>query len=93
MKTLGAVMLAAAVLPAFAPAAQARNLDDVFRKVNASVVVVRAKGRDVTAAGITRFTETGSGVLISNSGRVMTAAHVVNGMDEITVRSCEVVAQ
>src|SRR5438046_6725929 len=84
MKVL-AVILAAAVLPAFAPAARAQNLDDIFRKVNPSVVVVRSKGRDVSAGGVTRFNETGSGVLISDSGRVMTAAHVVNGMDEITV--------
>jgi S1-C subfamily serine protease len=48
-------------------------------------VVVRAKGRDVTAGGTTRFTETGSGVLISADGKVMTAAHVVHAMDEITV--------
>ncbi len=85
MKKPLAVILAVAVLPAFAPAAKAQNLDDIFREVNPSVVVVRAKGRDVGAAGITRFNETGSGVLISDSGRVMTAAHVVNGMDEITV--------
>src|ERR1700730_2381753 len=86
MKKLLAGMLAAAVLPAFAPAAQAQKpLDDIFREVNPTVVVVRAKGRDVGAGGITRFNETGSGVLISESGRVMTAAHVVNGMDEITV--------
>jgi serine protease Do len=85
MKKLIAVTLAAAVLAAFAPAAQAQNLDDVFRKVSPTVVVVRAKGRDITAGGITRFTETGSGVLISSDGRVMTAAHVVNGKDEITV--------
>ena len=31
------------------------------------------------------FKETGSGFLISDSRRVITAAHVVNGMDEITV--------
>ena len=80
-----AVILAAAVLPVFAPAARAQNLDEIFRKVNPSVVVVRSKGRDVSAGGVTRFNETGSGVLISSSGRVMTAAHVVNGMDEITV--------
>jgi S1-C subfamily serine protease len=85
MKTILTVILAAAVLPAFAPAARAQNLEDIFRKVNASVVVVRSKGRDVNAGGVTRFTETGSGVLISDSGRVMTAAHVVNAMDEITV--------
>ena len=85
MKKPLAVIIAIAVLAAFAPAAQAQNLDDVFRKASPTVVVVRAKGRDVTAGGVTRFTETGSGVLISSDGRVMTAAHVVNGKDEITV--------
>ena len=85
MKKVFRLILTAAVLPAFASAAQAQNLNDIFRKVNPSVVVVRAKGRDVSAGGLTRFNETGSGVLISTSGRVMTAAHVVNAMDEITV--------
>jgi len=85
MQKLLAIILAVASLSVLAPAAQAQNLDDIFREVNPSVVVVRSKGRDVSAAGITRFNETGSGVLISDSGRVMTAAHVVNGMDEITV--------
>jgi serine protease Do len=74
-------------LPAFAPAAQAQTagLDDLFTRVSPTVVVVRSKGRDVGAGGITRFTETGSGVLVSSDGKAMTAAHVVNGMDEITV--------
>lgn len=92
MKKVLAVILGAAMLPAFALAAQSQDqsqsLDDLFTRVSPTVVVVRAKGRDVTTGGITRFTETGSGVLISNDGgkgRVMTAAHVVNGMDEITV--------
>jgi S1-C subfamily serine protease len=85
MKKALAVLLAAAVLPAFSAAARAQNLEEIFRKVNPSVVVVRSKGRDVSAGGVTRFNETGSGVLISDSGRVMTASHVVNGMDEITV--------
>ena len=81
MKKVRAVILAAAMLPAFAPAARAQNLDDTFRKVSPFVVVVRSKGRDVGASGVTRFSQTGSGVLISSDGRVMTAAHVVNGMD------------
>jgi serine protease Do len=89
MKKVLAVMLAAAMLPAVAPAAhaqsQSQSLDDLFTRVSPSVVVVRSKGRDVSAGGVTRFNETGSGVLISSDGRVMTAAHVVNGMDEITV--------
>src|SRR2546422_6267124 len=66
--------------------ADAQNVGDIFRKVNPSVVVIRAKGRDVTASGsLTRFNETGSGVLISADGKVMTAAHVTLAMDEITV--------
>jgi serine protease Do len=87
MKKVLAVILAAAMLPAFAPAAhaQSQSLDDLFTRVSPSVVVVRSKGRDVSAGGVTRLNETGSGVLISSDGRVMTAAHVVNGMDEITV--------
>src|SRR5262245_29436242 len=84
MKLL-AMIAAVGVLAVVAPTAHAQNLDDVFRQVNASVVVVRSKGHDVGASGITQFHETGSGVLISDRGRVMTAAHVVNGMDEITV--------
>ena len=78
-------MLAAAALPALGPPAQAQDLNGVFNKANPSVVVIRARGRDVSNVGITRFTETGSGVLISADGKVMTAAHVVNAMDEITV--------
>src|SRR5207247_3769655 len=62
-----AVILAAAVLPVFAPAARAQNLDEIFRKVNPSVVVVRSKGRDVSAGGGTRFNETGAGGRLSTS--------------------------
>ena len=65
--------------------AQAQTPGDVFRLVAPSVVVIRAKGHDVSAGGQTRFAETGSGVLISADGKVMTAAHVVHAMDEISV--------
>ena len=86
MKKALAVILAAAMSPVVASGAQAQNLDETFRKVSPFVVVVRSKGRDVGPSGIVRFNETGSGVLISRDGRVMTAAHVVNGIDEITVQ-------
>src|SRR5207244_4860178 len=70
----------------FPSSVHAQSVGDVFRKVNPSVVVIRAKGRDVTAAagGLVRYNETGSGVLISADGKVMTAAHVVHAVDEFT---------
>ena len=79
------ILLAAGLVGAPATPATAQTVRDVFRSVTPSVVVIRAKGGDVTAAGQTRFLETGSGVLISADGKVMTAAHVVHTMDEISV--------
>jgi S1-C subfamily serine protease len=49
------------------------------------VVVIRARGYEVTAEGTARFKETGSGVLISPDGKIATAAHVVQTMQDITV--------
>ncbi len=67
--------------------ALAQQVGEVFRAVAPSVVVVRASGRELTQEGERGFTETGSGVLISTDGKVITAAHVVHTMDEITVES------
>jgi S1-C subfamily serine protease len=72
-------------LVARAEPAVAQTVRDVFQKVAPSVVVIRGRGRDVTAAGESRYTETGSGVLISTDGKVMTASHVVHALDEISV--------
>jgi serine protease Do len=78
---------ALAVLMVLASVAEAQDLGELFRKINASVVVVRAQGREITAArGVSAFKETGSGVLMSADGHVMTAAHVVHSMDEVTVQ-------
>ncbi len=85
MKRLLNVALVVGLLAWFAPVAHAQTPGEVFRKVAPSVVVIRAKGRDLGASGQSRFAETGSGVLISPDGKVMTAAHVVQAMDEINV--------
>jgi S1-C subfamily serine protease len=73
------------LLLATAQPARAQAVGTVFKAAAPSVVVIRAKGGDVTAQGRTHFAETGSGVLISKDGQVMTAAHVVHAMDEIQV--------
>ena len=54
--------------------AMAQAVRKVFKRVSPSVVVIRARGQEVTSGGTTTFTETGSGVLISSDGSVMTAA-------------------
>ena len=87
MKKLLTALLVVALPVWLAPVAEAQTPGEVFRKVAPSVVVIRAKGRDISASGQSRFAETGSGVLISPDGKVMTAAHVVNAMDEITVEA------
>ena len=85
MKRLLAMLLVVSSVAWLLPGAEAQTPGEVFRKVAPSVVVIRAKGRDIAASGQTRFSETGSGVLISSDGKVMTAAHVVHAMDEISV--------
>ncbi len=81
------VALAALAVVAADRHATAQPLADVFRAVAPSVVVVRAEGREVTTSGERRFTEVGSGVVISTDGKVITASHVVHSMDAITVES------
>ena len=72
------VLIVATTLLGAARDVSAQTVGEVFRKVDVSVVVIRARGRDVAAGGdAVRFTEIGSGVLISSDGRIMTAAHVV----------------
>jgi len=86
MRRWRSLVLAGLLVLAAAPAAGAQDLGELFRNINASVVVVRGKGREVTAArGVSTFNETGSGVLISADGKVITAAHVVHAMDDISV--------
>ena len=80
-----AALLIIGLVAWLSPGVEAQTPGEVFRKVAPSVVVIRAKGHEVAAGGQTRFNETGSGVLISSDGKVMTAAHVVHAMDEISV--------
>jgi S1-C subfamily serine protease len=56
----------------------AQGMADLFGRVASTVVVVQAKGRAAT--------EIGSGVLISSDGKIMTAAHLVHGAEEVAVK-------
>src|SRR4030095_1039132 len=81
----GWVMAAYVFLIAVPSLVSGETLGEAFRRVNPSVVVIRSRGQEVTADGIARFKEIGSGVLISADGKVATAAHVVHTMEDITV--------
>jgi S1-C subfamily serine protease len=67
--------------------AQAPLVGEVFKKVIPSVAVIRARASDVSTrtGSVSRVKDAGSGVLISADGKVITAAHVVQAMEEITV--------
>ena len=78
------LLTVAALLLVAIPAA-GETLGEVYRRVNPSVVVIRAKGAEVTEEGLSRFREIGSGVLISADGKIATAAHVVHTMEEVAV--------
>ncbi|HVJ59315.1 MAG TPA: trypsin-like peptidase domain-containing protein, partial [Burkholderiaceae bacterium] len=64
--------------------ASAAALRDVFKRVSASVVVVLAESKSPASAG-SAAGGLGSGVLISQ-GRILTAAHVVEAADRLSVR-------
>ena len=68
---------------------ESRSMADLFKEVDGSVAVVVAQHRVPSASvGIqqTMGVNIGSGVLVSKSGKVITAAHLVNTADQIKVK-------
>jgi len=68
--------------------AYTQQLRDSFRRVKPSVVVVHSsdpKPTDTTRPGDVADSGLGSGVLISPDGKILTAAHVVEGEDHLVV--------
>lgn len=70
-------------------AAEAVALREVFKRVSGSVVVVVAESNSQVAPGKQGEVDggaLGSGVLISQSGRILTAAHVIEAADRVNIR-------
>src|SRR5215510_2255547 len=68
--------------------ALAQQLRDSFRRVKASVVVVHSDDPKPTSSsrpGEVEDSGVGSGVLISSDGKILTAAHVIEGEDRLVV--------
>ena len=75
--------------------ANAQELRDAFRKVSQSVVIVRTKRVEISPSPnepMTVVDGLGSGVLISNDGKILTAAHVVQTADVAVVEFADAVA-
>jgi serine protease Do len=85
MRVLAFPLLAVALVITAPSSGQPQSLGELYRQVSPSVAVIRARGKEVSAGGVTRFGEIGSGALISPDGKVVTASHVVHGMEDITV--------
>ena len=82
------VFVAGLLIMAVYTSVPAQQLRDAFRKVNQSVVTVRTKRVDVAPRPgqvMSIVDGVGSGVLISNDGKVLTAAHVVQTADAALV--------
>src|SRR5262245_4106582 len=74
--------------PWWAPSVEAQQVRDTFNKVKPSVVVVRTLQKTVAPfpqEGLVIDNGLGSGVLISEDGKVLTAAHVVQSADQVFV--------
>jgi S1-C subfamily serine protease len=69
-------------------AVAAESLSEVYNRVHLSVVVIETTQKDISTLGPempVTIGGVGSGVLISNDGKVMTAAHVVQTAEAIWV--------
>ncbi|MBI2202447.1 MAG: trypsin-like peptidase domain-containing protein [Candidatus Rokubacteria bacterium] len=78
------VLVVGSMIPAVASAA---TIAELFERVHRSVVVIRALEMDVPAeeGQAPSVSSVGSGVLISNDGKILTAAHLVHAASEISV--------
>jgi S1-C subfamily serine protease len=65
-----------------------QQLRDAFRRVEGAVVILRTNQRELAPfpqSGMVSLNGLGSGVVISNDGKVLTAAHLVQSADKTIV--------
>ena len=62
----------------------AHSLQNAFKQVNPTVVVLKIENKSLNTAKKTNK-DVGSGVVISNDGKIMTASHLVHSADAIRV--------
>lgn len=88
MKSLVSVLFSVSISLLLASESSAQQLRDLARQVDASVVVIKTVEKNLLVAPQSMFVSSpgsGSGVLISSDGQVLTAAHVVQAADKIEV--------
>lgn len=68
------------------PVLSGQSLSDLYKKVSPSVVIIETEEKVEGTDGYVSYMGTqGSGVLVSDEGEILTAAHVVNNAESITV--------
>src|SRR5712692_10287848 len=83
-----ALLMALLMLSAGWTQSDGQQLRDAFRKVKQAVVIVRTQQKELAPfpqPGMVSLNGLGSGVLISNDGKVFTAAHLVQAADRTVV--------
>ncbi|MFZ2506862.1 MAG: S1C family serine protease, partial [Steroidobacteraceae bacterium] len=85
---VGFVLLIVQVTGPALAASQPESLSQVFKRDGPAVVVVHTSGRTIgreTGGKVVNVAGSGSGVLVSGDGKVVTAAHVVHAADAVAV--------
>ena len=88
MKTLISILFLIVILLLGAIEVEAQQLREIVKQVDESVVVVKTVEKNLLTSPQTMFVSSpgsGSGVLISTDGKVLTAAHVVQAADKVEV--------
>lgn len=88
MKKIIYLVLLVGIIQFFAGQTQGQQMRDLFSRCNPSVVVIKTlekKIPSVAQTGLVSLPGLGSGVVVSDDGKILTAAHVVQAADYVAV--------